>query len=791
MLGHTISGMALAIATLASAAPALAQQAPDEGGDGTAVGSEDIIVTAQRRDESLSRTPVAVDVVGAAELAEQNVRSESDLQFAAPGLSVRAGATSNEVNFSLRGQSVDQFTGTRPGVLPYFNEVQISSNSGGGSGATSFYDLQSVQVLKGPQGTLFGRNATGGAVLFTSAKPTNEFEGYLSARYGNYDTAQLEGALNVPLVDDRLLARVAGFYSDQTGFQHNLYDGSRPGSIERYGVRGSLTLRGNGGFENNLVVDYYKADGTSTQSVLYALDPSQPTAPPVTLFYSPGLDFVFGPGAWANYLSLHDNPTIPAAGLAAYLPTQQARGPFTIATNDANVYQAENLIVTNSTSVDLSDTMQLKNIIGYAHLKTHVRGDSDGSPFGIAGDGEIDEVGRPGGYTTTTILSEELQLLGTLADDRLNYALGFYLSSEKSNVFRQSTFLDVFGDLGLSPLSVNSDVAYNNSYAFYGQGTYQLGGGFGVTAGLRYTSETVRGRTLPADNNFATPAQLASGVADNDQKKTIDNLSWTFGIQNQVSSDVLLYAVTRRSYRNGGFNGSSPPIVGDATVNGNSYGTETVTDVEAGAKFQGRLGTMPARLNIALYNMWIKNGQRNAFADINGPASLAVNVPRTKVYGFELEGQIRPTDWLRFGGNLNYTHARFTNGLTPAFGGTILLGTVPDTPEWSGTVYGEISAPVSDSLTASLRGDLYAQTDTFYIASGNLNPTAHLPGYSIANFRIAIEDEDAGWSLSANVKNAFNKVYYVGGMPLAALLQYNAALPGAPRTYSVEARYRF
>ena len=116
--------------------------------------------------------------------------------------------------------------------------------------------------------------------------------------------------------------------------------------------------------------------------------------------------------------------------------------------------------MTNSISVDLSDTMQLKNIIGYARLKTHVRGDSDGSPFGIAGDGEIDEVGRPGGYTTTTIMSEELQLLGTMAGDRLNYALGFYLSSEKSTVFRQSTFLDVFGDLGLSHLSVNSDIAY-------------------------------------------------------------------------------------------------------------------------------------------------------------------------------------------------------------------------------------------------------------------------------------------------------------------------------------------
>ena len=165
-----------------------------QGDSAAAAGTGEIIVTAQRRSESLQRTPVAVTAISSDALQRQVIVSESDLQTTVPGLTVKAGQSSNQLNYSLRGQTVDSFSSSRPAVLPYINEVQV-----GGSSSSAFYDLQSVQVLKGPQGTLFGRNSTGGAVLFTTTKPTNEFGGYVTARGGNYAHFQGEGAVNVRL----------------------------------------------------------------------------------------------------------------------------------------------------------------------------------------------------------------------------------------------------------------------------------------------------------------------------------------------------------------------------------------------------------------------------------------------------------------------------------------------------------------------------------------------------------------------------------------------------------------
>ncbi|MEJ2410708.1 MAG: TonB-dependent receptor plug domain-containing protein [Novosphingobium sp.] len=184
----------------------------------------EIIVTAQRRDENLSRTPVAVTVVSADQLAKAQIVQANDLRQAAPGLSIRSGVSSEQLNFSLRGATQDPYSNVRPGVMPYVNDVQVGSQASSGA----FYDLQSIQVLKGPQGTLFGRSATGGAILFTTQKPTNELGGYASGLVGNYGQAKGEAAINLPLVDDELLLRVAGFYSRRDGFQYNLYRGYCP-----------------------------------------------------------------------------------------------------------------------------------------------------------------------------------------------------------------------------------------------------------------------------------------------------------------------------------------------------------------------------------------------------------------------------------------------------------------------------------------------------------------------------------------------------------------------------------
>jgi iron complex outermembrane recepter protein len=755
MFEYTTSGFAIALALLANANPALAQSEKE-----AANSDRDIIVTAQRRDESLAKTPVAVDVIGADELAKQNITTESDLQFAAPGLTVRVGANANEFNFAIRGQSVDQFAGTRPGVLPYFNEVQISSNSGGGGSTTAFYDLQSIQVLKGPQGTLFGRNATGGAVLFATAKPVEGTSGYASARFGDYGVKQLEGAINIG--GDTAKLRVAGFYGDQTGYQRNLFNNTRPGSLERYGLRGSLTLEG-ASIRNELVVDYYNASGSNTQSVLYSLDPTIGLA--TSSIYGPAYDtIVSAPGAWAGYVASRNNPEVRLDGITGFFSRQQARGPFTIATDSTNFYRAENIIVTNATIWDFGADSQIKNILGYARLESDVAGDSDGSPFTIAGADSNPNRGRPGSFIITEIFSNELQLSGKAVSGQLDYVTGLYYASENGDLRRESTFTDVFG----GPITTNSNNNSNRTYSAFAQGTYDLsakdgGNGLAITAGIRYTKEDISLTYRPDDSAFPTSTQLASGLYVNPQSKSEDNVSWMIGLQDQVNSTLLLYVKSRRSFRNGGFNGNQSPRVGGSATLGNDFVTERATDIEGGIKYQGDMGTVPTRLNLAVYNLWINQSQRNAFAFVAGvPSSLTVNVPTTKIYGFELDGQFSLSDWFSVGGNLNYTNAQFTNGLTNVNGSAVNFSTVPDTPKWSGAIYAEANVPVSGSMKLTLRGDLYAQTGTFFISTGATNPTAKLPGYSVANFRIGLSDPDAGWSLTANLKNAFESTMSAG-----------------------------
>jgi iron complex outermembrane receptor protein len=174
--------------------------------------TDDIVVTAQRREQSLSKVPVAVSAFNAEILQDRNVNSEQDLASLVPGLIVKAGQNSNQLSFTLRGQTLDPFSGSSPAVLTYINDAPATE----GNTATAFFDFSSVQVLKGPQGTLFGRNATGGAVLYETTKPGDDFGGYLTVKGGERNYIQVQGAIDVP-ISDVIKLRVAGDYNKHLG----------------------------------------------------------------------------------------------------------------------------------------------------------------------------------------------------------------------------------------------------------------------------------------------------------------------------------------------------------------------------------------------------------------------------------------------------------------------------------------------------------------------------------------------------------------------------------------------
>jgi iron complex outermembrane receptor protein len=761
---------------LASAAsmPAYAQDVQDSG-ESSASDADEIIVTARRREESLSRVPVSISAFSAEDLARRAIRSEADIQIATPGVTVRQILSQNALAFSIRGQSVDAFSNSSPGVLPYINEVQVSAST-----STSFFDLQGVQILKGPQGTLFGRNATGGAVLYQTQKPTDYLEGYVLTRVGNYGQSAVQGAVNVPLVEDKVLLRVAGDYNKSDGYVHNVYRDSHTGGRNARSLRVSLTVKPTDWLTNEFVGQYGWFGGTNADPYLYSVNACGLThngytpASTTACLYGPSF-----PG-FADFLAAH--PGVYPGGAKALEAYIRTLGKYTAYNDFPARHRARAGFISNTTTVEINSDLTLKNVIGFTKSRANEQNDLDGTPYPVFGSlSPADPVGES---FRTRQFSEELQLQGKALDGALDFIIGGYYSFQRD---RQDYPLLAFD---LSPAIPGSPVHYgwstvDRSRALFAQATFRLADGLSVTGGFRHTWETY--------SISQAPGTLFAAASD--EKVKFNKPSWSVGVDYQATSELLLYAVTRGSWRTGGFNGFSPPIRVTAEDGGNLFLPETVKDVEVGAKFSGYVADMPFRLNLAFYNQWIKNIQRTAYYILDGnPLSFTANVPKAEVTGVEADAFVKPTSWLELGGSVAFANARFTESGVSFFGTSTEFGPYADTPRWSGSVYGQISAPLSgDAGTLVFRGELYAQTGQYFSNLENsLNPDTRLPGYALGNLRLDWEKPFTyPVTVSAFVKNVGNKAYWVGGVPEGANLGVNLAAWGQPRMYGAELRFDF
>jgi len=245
-------------ASASFAAPSFAQTADGAASSGAASSVSEIIVTAQRKEEKLSRVPVSVVAFGAATLKSRNITSEQDMATLVPGLQVKNGQNSNQLSFSLRGQTLDPFSGTSPAVLTYINEAPYNP----GNTATEFFDLGSIQVLKGPQGTLFGRNATGGAVLYSTPMPGDQFDGYIILRGAQRDYGQMQGAVDLPLVPGKFVARVAFDATRGNGYITNVNTGNTLGDKDSRSIRGTFVFTPTDTIKNTTIVQYDDIKGS-------------------------------------------------------------------------------------------------------------------------------------------------------------------------------------------------------------------------------------------------------------------------------------------------------------------------------------------------------------------------------------------------------------------------------------------------------------------------------------------------------------------------------------------------
>jgi iron complex outermembrane receptor protein len=323
-------------------------------------GLDEVVVTARRRTEKLQEVPIAITAFTAQTLTEQHIQNITDLGYFVPSLSAVVNGNRDQQYFTLRG--IQNQPGG-PGVVVYFNDVPDFSpgqngalgNGGGGTGPGKFLDLENVQVLKGPQGTLFGRNSVGGAILIDPKKPTNDFEGYVQGTFGNYNNIDLEAAINIPVVADKLLVRLSGERAQRDGFTTDLQSGKDLDNRDYWVERVSVVFRSTDYLENYLVADDSYSHTNGTSNVLYAADPCFLLAPGISLGKC-GSDYAVFPN------------------VAQLLAAQQAAGPGKVVGQFAGdavgpLDKFSHLSISDVTTWNIDDNITLKNIFGYQDFK--------------------------------------------------------------------------------------------------------------------------------------------------------------------------------------------------------------------------------------------------------------------------------------------------------------------------------------------------------------------------------------------------------------------------------------
>ncbi|WP_010127814.1 TonB-dependent receptor [Sphingomonas sp. KC8] len=783
------SSLLLIAATLAGAgfsfaAPALAQ----ETASASTSGLEDIVVTARRKEESLQSVPISVQAFSGETLSERNVQDANDLQKVVPSLTTYQQAR-DEVTVSIRGQSSSGASaqGQNPRVTAYFAQVPLQT---GDNGPGRFFDLSNVQVLKGPQGTLFGRNSTGGAMLYEPARPTQDLGGYVTLQLGQFHDRQIEGALNLPITDI-LSVRIAGKRAKRDGFTKNIVTGEELDDRNYVAGRVSVLFTPSDSFENYTMFDYLKSDTNGSSQQILGIDTNKIFQANVA---GTGLPLALGGGGpsptllGTNYalavqlataagrFSLFPDPLLPNQ-----LANQNNLGPRISQSAVDGLSRARSWGVTNVTTFNLSDDLTLKNIFGYRRYKQLSRYDFDGTVFPL-----LDQITPNGWSANIRQITDEIQLQGKALDGKLDFTVGGFFLWGKSPKPQTVTQVSV----GVP--SVNTSDPVERSQAVFGQATYDLSDmvteGFSITAGYRYTHDF---RSLTASNVRAGVCSLLFGCP-NFQKVAFNASSYNIGLDYQITPQTLLYVTHRRGYRAGGLN----PQAGNS---GFQYDPETVTDFEAGLKTDFTLGGMEGRANFAAYMSKLKDAQVSLSFSETNPVTNATalinvisNAANAKIKGLETDITLVPFENFNISASYAYTDAKYTKFFDPNNNNAPITGRpFPFQAKHRLNIGGNYTIPLSEHW-----GEVTASANWSYSSSYQLSvfpdPLGVENGYNQLDLRLDWKNfGDRDVTLGLFVNNVTKELYKIGGVPIYSVLGTTSALYNEPRTWGLQLRYRF
>lgn len=713
------------------------QTAPDDY-------SGEILVTARRQTERLQDVPVAVTAFDGEALRKQNITSAADLSARVPSLQTRSGSASrDQVAYRLRGQGQGA-SGGEPSVVVYFLDVPTIA-----AGPGLFYDLANVQVLKGPQGTLFGRNTTGGAILLNPQRPKDELGGYLDASIGNYNLARIQGALNLPVVEDWLAVRFAFDVNHRDGFTEDLETGDDLDDRNYQAWRVSVLLTPTEGLENYFVYEYFHSRNNGGGTVLTAVRP--------------------GSSATAFFPSITEE-----------LLAQQERGPRKVRHSTGQNFQRDDArSITNILSYEIADNLTIKSILGYRKFITDYTADSDGSigPFveRIAnGTFATASYGYPPSNISRTA---ELNLSGKLFDGTLDWIIGGYYQKIKPATSRDADAVINFGrQLELSTLRRDT------TKAVYGHATLDLASltdGLSLSGGLRYTKDRRKLNSRTIVNGLCATVGAIPPDCQRYQEASFDAVTYDVSINYKPAPNTLFYLASRRGYKSGGFNNSVPVTV--QTV----YGPEHVQDVEAGIKTSLEFLGMRGHIDAAYYYSEYKDIQRSVTQfDPASQQTFAVvsNSGRATIQGVELEGTLLPTNSLRLSGFYAFTDAKYK---VDALRGVAFQSTPRH--KFGLTAQYEFDLGNLGQITP---GAMVSYQSLIH-HSNTSNDYDRQEGYALADLRLDWENVlSYPIDVGLFVTNLTNKTYEISSVNLYTSAGVVGTLYGEPRMYGMRLRYR-
>jgi iron complex outermembrane receptor protein len=786
MFGRSVAGRwpLAALITLLVNGESVAQAPPENpSAESPAETLESVVVTARRRSESLQDTPVAVTAISAAALERQQVVGTTDLDKVAPNIQFHSYGTLTGNNSAaqvfIRGiGQTDATPAVDPGVGVYIDDVYMGRAVGA---AMEFRDIANVQILRGPQGTLFGRNTIGGAVLLTTNEPGTDAGNSVRVGLGNDDLREAFGAFDIPLGGD-FSARLALGLRQRDGYVTRVFDGKDLGDEDMRTGQAAFRWQPSEAFTVTLRGDYTKRDENGSPFVFREMNEAATFVGAASIMSGcPDILDGFPP-------PLLVGPTAdPTCGNDA-----QALGKF----RNGGTYPASSTLENHGESLvaswKVNDVLTFKSITSDRHLEWTGTRDADNTPLLIL---------HTNYRSKSDQFSQELQ--AAVDGERLDGVVGVYN-------FDQDTFDRLLVPLGNPGTSYDTQRVSmdTTARAAFTEWSFKFTDAFSATAGVRYTKETKGLQSImfnvspatavepPAPSAlcpFAGPPPSQTGclfLTTNRFARDFSATTKSASVQYRFNPQVMTYLSWSEGFKSGGFNqryNAAPP--GNAPI---SFGAETAESWEVGLKLDP---TDSLRVNIAAFSTDYDDIQMTYRL---GVVPLLFNAGVASIDGAELELQFAPNEQFRLDGSLGYLDAKF-DSITPPppFGPVTPTATatldsrLPFTPEWQAHFGASYSFHVGSSWSLTPRVDV-SYTDEQFFDAGNSPEIAQDDAVTLVGASLALESADDKWRIALAGTNLTDEEYPVAGTSsLTTASGYSEIIYSRPRSVSLSVTRKF